>query len=478
MPISKLPVTDLDNINHRRRARETINQVLDHSFDDSRRRTDAEVAAGITPVNYAYAPGDIRRFGATSGADCTQAIQNSLNSAGIAVIPENFTAKIDEPIKMSGAGWILRGKSRYTSIIQPTNTFVGARMVWFPSAASSTCYGISVTDLRFYLHNTAVANPNLSIIGVDLSSVNNATVHRCRFEGVFSNDGTDDDDFTDYLATGVLFDAPLDAGAYSNNVDECDFTYLLRGVTFGGGANANRVTNNQILHCAFGIHLAPTSVVDCAFISGNRIEANDVGVLEGSADTIYLHNRFEDNETADIQFTADSSNVIIIGCSTASSPTPLVDFDLAVGAPIIISPDLKGIYSRCLSASYANEFLGPNVMTPLGNTGTAILPTGVSDTALYLRAGRLVLDNAQNVMGRNAAGTGGIFLIGADSSDRVRLAANGEDIRWGRPLVALGGGAAPTLGTIGGSGPATAAQNSWVRMIDSAGAACWVPAWK
>jgi hypothetical protein len=64
MPLPKLPVVDLDNVNHRRRARETLNNVLDHSFDDSRRRTPAEVTAGVTPVNYAYAPGDVRRYGA------------------------------------------------------------------------------------------------------------------------------------------------------------------------------------------------------------------------------------------------------------------------------------------------------------------------------------------------------------------------------------------------------------------------------
>jgi hypothetical protein len=45
-------------------------------------------------------------------------------------------------------------------------------------------------------------------------------------------------------------------------------------------------------------------------------------------------------------------------------------------------------------------------------------------------------------------------------------------------LIALGGGAAPTLGTIGGSGPATAAQNTWLKMTDSTGAACYVPVWK
>jgi hypothetical protein len=52
------------------------------------------------------------------------------------------------------------------------------------------------------------------------------------------------------------------------------------------------------------------------------------------------------------------------------------------------------------------------------------------------------------------------------------------DIKWGKALVALGGGAAPTLGTIGGSGPATAAQNAWLRALDSTGATIWIPIWK
>jgi len=42
--------------------------------------------------------------------------------------------------------------------------------------------------------------------------------------------------------------------------------------------------------------------------------------------------------------------------------------------------------------------------------------------------------------------------------------------------IALGGGAAATLGTIGGSGPTAAAQATWIE-IDVAGVAHWIPAW-
>ena len=65
-------------------------------------------------------------------------------------------------------------------------------------------------------------------------------------------------------------------------------------------------------------------------------------------------------------------------------------------------------------------------------------------------------------------------------ANAVQLGAPGmtADIQWGKALVALGGGAAAALGTIGGTGPVGAGQNGWVRMVDSAGIPCWVPEWK
>lgn len=70
------------------------------------------------------------------------------------------------------------------------------------------------------------------------------------------------------------------------------------------------------------------------------------------------------------------------------------------------------------------------------------------------------------------------LTISPKGSGNLILNPNTGDIRWNKALVALGGGAAPTFGTIGGTGPATAAQNSWMRVLDSAGAAFWVPVWK
>ena len=75
---------------------------------------------------------------------------------------------------------------------------------------------------------------------------------------------------------------------------------------------------------------------------------------------------------------------------------------------------------------------------------------------------------------RSAAST--LHVLGAAGADVGVVKASA--FQTSTALVALGGGAAPTLGTIGGSGPATAGQNTWLRMVDSTGAAFWVPAWK
>lgn len=116
------------------------------------------------------------------------------------------------------------------------------------------------------------------------------------------------------------------------------------------------------------------------------------------------------------------------------------------------------------------------------NLNTSILQTGLDDDVAI--GNHTLSDVAQKVYGLVGfnARSGGFYLDGlrliTSDGTRVYLAPDGEDIRWGKALVSLGGGAAPTLGTIGGSGPAVATQDSWMRVVDSTGAAFWVPVWK
>lgn len=87
-------------------------------------------------------------------------------------------------------------------------------------------------------------------------------------------------------------------------------------------------------------------------------------------------------------------------------------------------------------------------------------------------AGMLRLPNAQSIQSRNAANTVNRTLIQMDASDNVLVGDPNVTSLWLQgtiadfryATVALGGGAAPTFGTIGGSGPAAAAQNSWLKV--------------
>jgi hypothetical protein len=116
------------------------------------------------------------------------------------------------------------------------------------------------------------------------------------------------------------------------------------------------------------------------------------------------------------------------------------------------------------------------------NSGLSITSSGSGTIQLLTNgATSLQVEVLHTSLATNAltltGSAGGNPTVGTSAGDLKLASANG-DIQWGTALVALGGGATPTLGTIGGSGPATAAQNSWMRIVDSAGAAFWVPAWK
>ena len=80
------------------------------------------------------------------------------------------------------------------------------------------------------------------------------------------------------------------------------------------------------------------------------------------------------------------------------------------------------------------------------------------------RFGVRILSNPSGGSGVNAA----LWVTAGSSRFDGRV-----DINNG---VALGGGAAATLGTIGGSGPTAAAQAQWVE-IDIGGTAHWIPVW-
>jgi hypothetical protein len=82
-----------------KRVLESINGILKFDFDDSRIRTAAEIAAGVTPTNYAYQPGILGpRYGVVSDGATDQtalliSLANSLKGEQQLIIPP-FTHQV------------------------------------------------------------------------------------------------------------------------------------------------------------------------------------------------------------------------------------------------------------------------------------------------------------------------------------------------------------------------------------------------
>ncbi len=92
---------------------------------------------------------------------------------------------------------------------------------------------------------------------------------------------------------------------------------------------------------------------------------------------------------------------------------------------------------------------------------------------------RKTTNNQAAIRQINAAGTQNPSLIFLNNQDWLMLGdSNIADIFWSPPLVTLGTTTLVTLGKTGGSGPATVAQNSWLRVLDNTGSACFLPVWK
>jgi hypothetical protein len=165
MPLQKLPVTGLDDINHRRRARETLNNVLDHSFDDSRVQTSAEKITDSSILNPAYPPGDVRRYGVKgNGTDESSSFQAAINQAaqsgGSPVYIPKGILTVGSPIQLLDNVEITGAGKKLTSI----RALAGSG-----DSVSTILYGSGVSG--FQLRNMTL-NGNLTNITPTASHAN------------------------------------------------------------------------------------------------------------------------------------------------------------------------------------------------------------------------------------------------------------------------------------------------------------------
>lgn len=188
-----------------------------------------------------------------------------------------------------------------------------------------------------------------------------------------------------------------------------------------------------------------------------------------------------DNVTLD-----PSSNGVLIGSTGAVSAVTIqgTSTSLSMGpvpatAGVIRIPNQNYIYSRN-QANNANLLLiGLNTVNETSihddylGVGSNYLRIGITPAT----AGTIRIPNAGSISARNAANNADHVVVYLDSANRVNLGDATAFVDFRQAVVALGGGAAPTVGTIGGSGPAAAGQNSWMKVYIN-GTLSFLPVWR
>ncbi len=160
--------------------------------------------------------------------------------------------------------------------------------------------------------------------------------------------------------------------------------------------------------------------------------------------------------TANYLAIANSSTGVAPAIGSAGTDT---NIDLTINA--------KG--TGCIKVSTTGQFTSKN--DPAAGIGVEIAYDTAGTTGVIVS-----YDRGGAVYKPLIIGTSALNLF-ADTVSIGKTTMTG-DILWGKAIVALGGGAAPVFGTIGGTGPVGAGQNGWIRMLDNAAVPCWVPVWK
>lgn len=209
-----------------------------------------------------------------------------------------------------------------------------------------------------------------------------------------------------------------------------------------------------------------------AILFDNGTDPVDVRLMGAASGYNSILTDVNGNELIDFQGVASAVNEIaVLNAATGNRPTLSTrGGDANIGftinmkgtGPLVIDSDTDPVEVRLMGAATGyNSFVGDlngNELLEFQGVGSAVNQLAVL----------------------NAATTANPELVarGGDTNIGLSLTPKGSGtVNFKYASVALGGGAAPTLGTIGGSGPATAGQNAWLQ-VQINGTNSWLAFWR
>jgi len=295
--------------------------------------------------------------------------------------------------------------------------------------------------------------------------------------------------------TTVNYFAPkaptLTAGGFITTLNLCDFPNIPgAGITTLRGINSAMVAGTFINHTgsAPSLFSGPLAMANAIELRLGGATANDVALARSAADTMQW------TATGVMAWDLNTATADAMRCfSAADSLTfdfPTLSFGTTLADPTanwqaLFSPGVKtvtvgGDFARRLFSASGAVLLNAAMSNAFTDVVNEPFIDGAS-TGSAVNTGNVLIQTGPG-FGTNRYGllitanpSGGTLNYAFRQSNASALARfDGRlDINRG---IALGGGAAATLGTIGGSGPTAAAQAQWVE-IDIGGTAHWIPVW-
>lgn len=196
------------------------------------------------------------------------------------------------------------------------------------------------------------------------------------------------------------------------------------------------------------------------------------------------------NEGLDWNFDSAPNNINVTSSTTAgvNFNTPTMAFGPSVLADgtgnfvFAFSPGLRGTQA---AGSYAEVLFTSSSSIAVADVITTFATWEVNAVTFSFIGGSIVDATVAVIQGNVAGGTNryGLLITSAPTGGTLNYAlrCTAGDARFDARVdinnpIALGGGAAATLGTIGGTGPTAAAQAQWVE-IDIGGTPHWIAVW-
>jgi len=274
-------------------------------------QTAAESSAGITPTDYSYPPGDVRRYGAATSASASvnvTAIQSALDSNDTIELWENYPT--NAALFMNDNNFI-QGRGRNTGL---TTSHAGAAI------AGKSVTAASGTNVRRYSgggRDFKITGPGRATGGGIALDMRGCTMFK----------------WWGLLVTGIETGVYHGDGysSYYNEYHGCDITAVVNGYVSSTLGNENKVFGGRVNDCTTGTKdddntgNTYNALAIEAFTTGHQNSATTV-----STNTRYLCSRLENPPTSGTGFSigATAQDTTIFAPQMAGLTTDISDSGL------------------------------------------------------------------------------------------------------------------------------------------------------